>query len=129
MTTANNEIYKILDTMYSNRCKIREVYQNTPVPEKIALEETVKQNVNSILKNNCSISINIDEDFSISISITNIDKVSNRIIQNVYNKIDGCLRSFITSHTFKQEVIDYVNSDLNNILDFYQVGNSLKFIL
>ena len=128
MTALNQNISKILDRMYNIRSQSRSIYLNCLNSDIYNLEDLIKLEIKSILKNKGEIEINIKL-FSINININDDAQLSNRSIQNIYFKIDTILRNFIKEHTENKEILDYINNTYNSILDYFTVGNSIKFIL
>ena len=128
MTALTQNISKILDRMYNIRSQSRSIYLNCLNSDIYNLEDLIKLEIKSILKNKGEIEINIKL-FSINININDDAQLSNRSIQNIYFKIDTILRNFIKEHTENKEILDYINNTYNSILDYFTVGNSIKFIL
>lgn len=127
MTTAKS-ISSILDRMYNIRSSIRKMYSYESSSNIYYLEEDIKNEITSILKDKCTIYINIKE-FYISISLKENAKVSNRTIQTVFCRVDTIIRNYIKKSTFDGNIHEYIDNTNNSILDFYMLGNSIKFLL
>ena len=128
MTTQNQNLTHILDRMYNMRSEIRSVYLNSSAGTIYSLETSIRDSVSSLFKNKGSIDINVKE-FTINISLIENHGLSNRTIQNIYFRIDSMLREFIKSNATNSQLVDYVSETINSILDYYVVGDSIKFLL
>ena len=128
MTGVNQNITKILDRMYQSRSLTRSIYLKSLNVDIYNLENLINSEINSILKNKGTIEISIRQ-FSISININENNQLSNRAIQNIYFKVDNILRDYIRNQTDNKDILDYINNTYNSILDYFSVGNSIKFIL
>ena len=128
MTGVNQNITKILDRMYQSRSLTRSIYLKSLNVDIYNLENSINLEINSILKNKGTIETSVRQ-FSINININENNQLSNRTIQNIYFKVDNILRDYIRNHTDNKDILDYINNTYNSILDYFSVGNSIKFIL
>lgn len=126
--TTNKDISAIIDRMYSIRSQIRGLYINSNNDSIYTLEDNIKSSISSLIKNKGNIEINIRE-FSINISFNEELNISNRTMQTIYCRIDSILRDYIKSKSTNNDILQYIDNLNNSIVDYYQVGNCLKFLL
>ena len=124
---AINNIDKVLDELYDARVNIRLLYNSASITSLMVLEDKIRQIISNQFKK-CDISIDISN-YNISIELADNNLISEKKKSSIFAPVDQELRSFILSHTSDNQLINYVQSFDNNIVDFFSVGNSIKFIL